>query len=284
MRFLFFLTSSSLLLLIGYGAMATSFFVPPFPEKLESSPNIVRGVAGKSESRWVTHPGGQEQIFTFTSLQVTEVLKGQISAQKNQIQVRTYGGQMGDVGMNVPGSAQFVSGEDLVLMLTDPHADGSYSVIGMTTGRFSVKQSENGEAYLEGMGLNSSSKGLVQFPQNHEENIHNKSHSDASQSTRWTLKKVRSILSKQSTLKTNVKSQTSLKSGKSMSQPKHGFFPTKSDDSVAPALQPPEEDSANQDDSESNYFAWIVLLVLGLIVGGTLIWRRAKGRSGWNFF
>jgi hypothetical protein len=133
------------LLLLAGAAQATTFINRPIGEVVKESQNIVRGRAGESYSDWAKDE--RKVIYTYTPLNVTEVLKGDIKDPK--IILRQPGGSKDGTEMNVPGTAYFATDEEVVVLLgTRNSDDGSYDIPGFTTGKFNVTAGENGEPVL----------------------------------------------------------------------------------------------------------------------------------------
>ncbi|MCA9610154.1 MAG: hypothetical protein KC619_31370 [Myxococcales bacterium] len=76
-------------------------------------------------------PAGQPGIHTRATVQVEEVLRG---PGRSLVDVWVQGGRLGDRMRVVPGQAQFVQGEDLVLFLTE--AGGGLWPTGMGRGKW----------------------------------------------------------------------------------------------------------------------------------------------------
>lgn len=138
-------------------ALATTFVNRPLGDVVNESPLIVRGRTGDSYSQW--DKSGRGQIFTYTSFAVSEVLKGDL--KETRILLRQPGGSAGEIEMNVPGTANFKSDEDVVVLLGERNKeDDSYDVPGLATGKYDVVAGENGEPYL----VNSLGGGAVYEP------------------------------------------------------------------------------------------------------------------------
>lgn len=138
-------------LLLAAPALATTFGQKPFVERASDAPIIARGRVGGSSVQWAAARDGARRLYTYIELDVTEVLRGTIP--RNQIQVRELGGEKDGVGMRVAGSARFAPGEDAVVFLSPPNADGSYDVRNMSMGKFEVIRDEQGEERLRGAGM-----------------------------------------------------------------------------------------------------------------------------------
>lgn len=130
---------------------ATTFASRPFPTVVQSAPIIVRGKIGMVYSNQAEGADGTSRIYTFAELQVEKVFKGSVSG--STLMIRELGGVKDDVGYKVIGSAEFRRGEDVVVMLGAPHADQSYDLKGLMTGKFNVARGEDGKEYLTGGSL-----------------------------------------------------------------------------------------------------------------------------------
>lgn len=127
-------------------AFATTFVNRPLGEIVKETSVIARGRTGESYSEW--DKSGRKQIFTYTYFTVTEVLKGDL--KKEKIVLRQPGGGKDGIEMSVPGTANFVPEEDVVVMIGDYNdEDDSYDVPGFATGKYNVVQGPNGEPMLE---------------------------------------------------------------------------------------------------------------------------------------
>src|SRR5689334_6400670 len=76
-------------------SFATTFYAQPFPETVQQAPIIVRGKTGASYADW-SKTGENKNIYTYTDLQMTEVLKGKQIGPS--ILIREMGGQKDGVG------------------------------------------------------------------------------------------------------------------------------------------------------------------------------------------
>lgn len=148
----------SLLLFFSLGtssALASSFYEAPFPDTVRETPNIVRGKIGKSEVQWVNLPDGTRRLFTFYDVEVTEGFKG--SAKGGTIKMRELGGEKEGVTLQISGTAQFNTGEDVVVMLGDSvsGSENVYPLSGMMMGKYTLEKGADGKEYLRGSGLGS---------------------------------------------------------------------------------------------------------------------------------
>jgi len=79
---------------------------------------IVCGVAGDVSSRWNRDT---TRIYSYTVIYVNRVLKGVLTNQR--LVVQTFGGEVGNVGVVVPGEASFRKGESVLLFLRSENSD-----------------------------------------------------------------------------------------------------------------------------------------------------------------
>jgi hypothetical protein len=93
---------------------------------------VVRGTVLRQSAAW-TRAG---RIVTATELAVKEAWKG---TPPEHLTVRHWGGKVDDVGQQVAGEVDFQDGEEVVLFLAKTRlTDGSYQVLGMAQGKFTV--------------------------------------------------------------------------------------------------------------------------------------------------
>ncbi len=127
----------SLLLLIGLlscaqSSLGTTVIIPSDDEMIVEARAIVRGKVLAIESGLDER---QDSIYTYVTIKVQEVLKGQITQRK--IVLKQPGGQYGSRGSMVFGAPEFVVGENVILYLDTWH-DGSLRVHQMLLGKFAV--------------------------------------------------------------------------------------------------------------------------------------------------
>lgn len=156
--------------LIGSQAQATSFISKSFPDSVKDAPVIVRGVIGMSYADEARTSEGGKRIYTYYELTPSEVFKGALPM--GSIIVRQIGGTKEGVVMEVPGTARFSRGEEVVLMLSQQNLDGSLDIRGLMMGKFSI-QKMNGKEYLVGAGAitpDQVEQGEVEHGNHEEEN------------------------------------------------------------------------------------------------------------------
>ncbi len=129
---------------------ATSFGPIPLVDQAEHSQYVVRGrVAGAS---WV-EPAENSQPYTFWRVQVSHQHKGRTLG--SEIVVRQPGGEIGDRGYHVAGTASFAAGEDTFILLRDtPQNAQTKEVVSLAAGKYLVETAPNGkQKVVSGLGL-----------------------------------------------------------------------------------------------------------------------------------
>jgi hypothetical protein len=122
---------------LALSAAATTIVKMDLDELTRAAQVVARGRCVASEARL---EGGY--IWTFTTFEVSETLKGSAA---RQISVRLLGGKVGHMKSTVDGVPQFRPGEDVFLFL-EPTGDGDLSVTSWVQGTFRVRRdSETGQ-------------------------------------------------------------------------------------------------------------------------------------------
>jgi len=139
-RVLYRLSIKSFIILVCFlcvtqSALATTVVRPSDVDMIVGARAIVRGKVLSVGSAFDEHGN----IYTYTTVRVKEVLKGQISERR--IVIKESGGQVGEQGSVVFGTPQFTRGEKVLLYL-DTWKDGSLRVHQMFLGKFSIVQDE----------------------------------------------------------------------------------------------------------------------------------------------
>jgi hypothetical protein len=128
-RWLLAAASLLLALLSAFTADATTIARMSLVQMAQAAPLIVRA---RCAANSVAFDAGE--IWTFTSLQVEEVWRGEAPPQ---ITVRLLGGTMGNLTSHVSGVPQFRPGEDVILFL-QPTKRSDFSVVSWEQGTFRV--------------------------------------------------------------------------------------------------------------------------------------------------
>lgn len=180
-------------------AHATSFYERPFPDAVKDAPIVLRAKVGMSYGHWVLGNDGSKRLFTYIEMQVDEVLKG--SVKGSTVIVRELGGEKDGVGMQVPGTAQFKRGEDVVVFANDERdKDGAYDLRGMMMGKYNVVRGEDGQETLTGAGLMGETHPGIR---GHDHIVHPEhfseggGHDGTEGAPQWTLVKLRELIREQ---------------------------------------------------------------------------------------
>jgi len=120
------------MLALAAAANATTAIIPSDDQMVISSRAIIRA---KVISQSCGFDSRRNIVYTYVTLRIREVLKGQISS--SEIVLKEPGGQVDSLGSVFFGSPTFTSGEDVILYL-DTWADGALRVHDMFLGKFSV--------------------------------------------------------------------------------------------------------------------------------------------------
>lgn len=139
------------LLLSSAPVCATTFGPVPVVQQAENSQYFVHGeVVGSS---WMEMEPRVNRPYTYWRIQVKDQQLG--PALGELIIVRQPGGEIGDMGYNVAGTATFKGGEDVFVALrdTDQHP-GIKEVVGLASGKYRVGKGPNGETIvINGLGI-----------------------------------------------------------------------------------------------------------------------------------
>jgi hypothetical protein len=112
-------------------AAATEFHAFERRRQIAGSDLIVTGEVLGVAAEW---NASRTAIVTVAELAIDEVWKG--SSPKDRIDVRTYGGRVGNVALEVEGAAVFAPHERVLLFLR--RVDGGYSPFGMRFGKLTI--------------------------------------------------------------------------------------------------------------------------------------------------
>lgn len=116
-------------------ASATSMVPMSISALTERASTVVRVKVERSAGAWGP---AQRHIYTYSEVEVSEVLRGEVQLGA-QLLVRSLGGEIGGQGMRVPGAPRLVDGEDVVLFLQEaPKEPGVFRVVGMSQGLYRV--------------------------------------------------------------------------------------------------------------------------------------------------
>jgi hypothetical protein len=146
--------------------MATTVILPADDDMIISARAIIRA---KVLSVTCGLDSQQTHVYTYTTLRVNEIIKGQIGWR--DITIKEMGGHLADRGTTVFGSPQFTPGEAVVLFL-DTWADGSLRVHQMFLGKFSIVKDPNTGEMVASRGI--ADQGASLMPQSSGQPVTNR--------------------------------------------------------------------------------------------------------------
>jgi hypothetical protein len=111
-------------------------------ELVGASTHVVVATAGERRSAWEDLPGGR-RIVTYTRFKIERAIG---ASPGEEIEVRTLGGVVGQVGQAVSGDAKIAKGERALLFLKK--ADRAFVVAGLAQGHFPVRADAKGTPRL----------------------------------------------------------------------------------------------------------------------------------------
>lgn len=238
---------------------ATSFYPQLFSVAVQAAPVIVRGTVGLKHPEWGDDTTGTKQIYTYYELQVKEPIKGNVPDQT--LSMREMGGEKEGIGLQIPGTANFSTGEDVVVLLRERNTDGSFNVDGMMMGRLSVQTDSDGNETLQGPAF---------MHQPH-------SPSGEQPKAQWSLKDLRELVRKQDLESPAQTSQPQTRttqltpvSATSTQNLNPSSAPTP--DTPAPELQL----APATGESQFSWFRMVWILALGILAFGAFRWSRSK--------
>lgn len=120
------------LLAVSHSALGTTAIIPADDDMVIGARAIIRGKVGAIETSFDERSG---RIYTYITVKVQEVLKGQITERR--VVLKELGGQVGDRASVIYGNPQFKKGERVLLYL-DTWADGSLRTYQMFLGKFNI--------------------------------------------------------------------------------------------------------------------------------------------------
>ena len=120
------------LLCSAQSSFATTVITPSDDDMVIGARAILRGKVVAIESSFDAQT---ERIYTYITIKVQEVLKGQITERR--VVLKELGGQVGDRTTVIYGNPQFKKGEKVLLYL-DTWADGSLRTYQMFLGKFNI--------------------------------------------------------------------------------------------------------------------------------------------------
>jgi hypothetical protein len=111
-------------------------------EVLSQSAELI--VIGDCMGKSVHFNEGHTRIYTDWTIRVKQVIKGKSGTE---VVIRQLGGEIGDIGMRMTGTARFLPLEE-VLVFTGAELEGARMLIGLAQGKFRiVTDQKSGEKY-----------------------------------------------------------------------------------------------------------------------------------------
>jgi len=147
------------LLAMAQTSLATTFVVQTDEEMIVKARGIVKG---KVVSVTSAFDDEHKSIYTYITLKVDQVLKGEITSRR--IVLREPGGQVGEQGSLVFGVPRFTVGEH-VLVYLGTWADGTLRVHQMMMGKFSILTDEAGREVVSRSGPDSANVTILSSDQ-----------------------------------------------------------------------------------------------------------------------
>jgi hypothetical protein len=248
-------------------AQATSFIEKAFPDAVEEAPVIVRGTIGMSYSDYGRIPGDEKRLYTYYELVPSEVFKG--SVPDGTIMMRQIGGSKDGATMEVPGTARFSRGEEVVVMLGASGSDGTFDMRSLMMGKFTIER-VNGKDYLHGPGAVSPEEakdGEIIHP---EEGMRRK------KTAFYTVEALRELV--RTGRVQEQAAQSASPSPSPLATPAPGVTPSAAESATAPRLQnvPEGEKATPSQEADSRKWVWgAILLGLWFVIRSL---RRSSGK------
>ena len=135
------LTVSLVLVALAPAARATIMLPLSLEDLTRQSAAVVRARVVDQSAAW---DEGHQRIYTRTTLQPIDPIH-QTAKLPGQLVVRSLGGEVGEVGMQVAGTPSFTLGEEvLVFLRADPGAPALFQVVGMAQGKYHIEHEAKG--------------------------------------------------------------------------------------------------------------------------------------------
>jgi hypothetical protein len=132
-------------------ARATSVIIPSDDEMIIGARAIIRCVVTSVESRYDLE---RNAIFTYTTVRISEVLKGSLPID-HEVVLKEPGGVVGELGTIVFGTPEFTKGEETLLFL-DAWPDGSLRVYQWFLGKYRIARTRTNNQGNRGMATRQS--------------------------------------------------------------------------------------------------------------------------------
>ncbi len=127
---------------------ATSFTSFRVTDQIEEAAYVIRGRIGNTEVR---EESTTRRPYTYWEFSVVESYSD--DKLSGNIEIRQPGGEIDGIGYYMSSTARFTDGEEVVVMLRDTQ-ESAKEVIGLASGKYTVKEGPGGDEYLEnGLGF-----------------------------------------------------------------------------------------------------------------------------------
>lgn len=135
--------------LLSSPAFATTFGPMTIASQVDNARYFVRGrVVGGS---WVQEERNSKRPYTYWKLSISAQSKG--SSLGNEVVIRQPGGEIGELGYHVAGSATFREGEEVFVALRETD-EPAKEVTGLASGKYTVERGADGEPIVRsGLGF-----------------------------------------------------------------------------------------------------------------------------------
>lgn len=129
---------------------ATTFGPISLSDQINSTQYMLHGrIVGNS---WVVENRENRRPYTHWKLQVITQPKGENLGK--EVILRQPGGELGEMGYHVAGTATFRAGEEVFVNVRDTEDPQAKEVLGMASGKYTVERSESGKPQLRsGLGF-----------------------------------------------------------------------------------------------------------------------------------
>lgn len=218
---------------------------------------------------WVSEDPEIRRPFTNWKVRVISQQKGAPLA--SEIVMRQPGGEIGEMGYHVAGSATFKEGEETFVVLQDSPEPGVYDVVGLSSGKYTVEKNANGERVVRnGLGmLMRNENGALFSPETFTALLKRVANKEATEGDKTVF------LNKTMTHENNPALEKMTKDALSAiaTNPKTAtaISPTPKTESIPP---PPVEESPLTAEEPKSSWWWYVLGGLAAVVAGAAFFRR----------
>ena len=137
------------LFVLGASANATTFGPIPVYEQARGSQYYVRGQVASGPTVSMEQRLGRP--YTYWTLQLSDQPLGEPLG--SIVSIRQPGGEIGELGYHVAGTADFVIGEEVFVALRDTDEPGVKEVVGLASGKYRVQVKEGKSVVMSGLGL-----------------------------------------------------------------------------------------------------------------------------------